>query len=61
MKIKFLHSIASAEGWAHPPGQPVDFHDDELARKFIASGIAVAVEDPVEETTPETGRRKKKS
>jgi hypothetical protein len=57
MKIKFLHSIASAEGWAHPPGLPVDFHDDELALKFIASGIAVAVE----EKEPEKPARRKKA
>jgi hypothetical protein len=48
MLIKFLHSITSSEGWAHPPGKPVDFHDDDLARKFIASGLAVSLEPPAE-------------
>ena len=44
MLIKFLHPIASADGWAHPPGRAVEFHDDEMALKFIASGIAAPVE-----------------
>lgn len=57
MWIKFLHSISSAEGWAYPPGKPVDFPNEEQAANFIKSGIAVACTPPVIETadlpTPE--------
>jgi hypothetical protein len=55
MKIKFLHPIASSE-WAHPPGKVVEFKDDEMARKFVSSGIAVSAE-PV---APEPAARKAK-
>lgn len=39
MQVKFIHSIASSEGWAFRTGQIADIEDD-LARKFVASGIA---------------------
>jgi hypothetical protein len=67
MRIKFLHSISSADGWSHPPGRVVDFHDDELAAKFIKSGIAIfvlpeietAVAAPPENTAARTARKKR--
>lgn len=39
MKVKFLHSIASAN-WAYAPGQIAEI-EPELAEKWIASGICV--------------------
>lgn len=59
MLLKFLHPIASQDGWAHPPGKAVEFHDDELGAKFIASGIAVAVEpEPPAQETKKTAKKR---
>jgi hypothetical protein len=43
MKVKFKTSIASST-WSYRPGEVADI-DDELAKKFVKSGIAEEVEE----------------
>ena len=52
-RVKMLESIGSSEGWAYGCGQTVEI-DADLADKWIASGIASAV-DEVEKTEEQVG------
>ena len=52
-RVKMLESIGSSEGWAYGCGQTVEIGAD-LADKWIASGIASAV-DEVEKTEEQVG------
>jgi hypothetical protein len=60
MRIRFLHSISSADGWSHPPGKTVDFRDDVMAAKFVRSGIAVPVISDLEIAVPAPPERRTK-